>query len=285
VSTVDPDQQRATSREMWERAAAGWGKHAALVRDWGMPVSAAMIDLLELQPGQRVLELAAGPGDTGFMALELVQPGGMLISSDGAEAMVELARSRAQEAGIEDSVEFKALELEWIDLETATVDAVLCRWGLMLIVDPDAAAREIRRVLRSGGRASFAVWDIPDRNPWARIPTRAMVELGHMQPPDPDAPGMFRLAKPGSLQEVLEGAGFVDVRVVPVGVERRYERVEQFLEDTVEMSPTFGATLRELGESEQSAVLDRIKAAAGAYADDDGAIVLPGSSLVAVASA
>jgi SAM-dependent methyltransferase len=282
VTSVEPDQQRANSREMWERAAAGWGKHAGLVRDWGMPVSAAMIDLLALQPGQRVLELAAGPGDTGFMALELVQPGGTLISSDGAEAMLEVARARARELGAEGDIEFKALELEWIDLETATVDAVLCRWGIMLIVDPDAAAREVRRVLRSGGRAAFAVWDLPDRNPWATIPTRAMVELGHLEPPDPEAPGMFRLAAPGSLQAVLEGAGFVDVRVMPVRVQRTYDRVEQFIEDTVEMSPTVGATLRELGESEQSAVLDAVGAAAGAYAGDDGRVVLPGSSLVAV---
>jgi SAM-dependent methyltransferase len=108
VSTVEPDEQRAASREGWERAAAGWGKRADRVRDWGMPVSVAMIDALVLQPGQRILELAAGPGDTGFMAAELIQPGGTLISSDGAEAMVEVARQRAAEAGI-DNVEFSSV--------------------------------------------------------------------------------------------------------------------------------------------------------------------------------
>ena len=111
------------------------------------------------------------------MAAELIRPGGTLISSDGAEAMLEVARGRAAAAGI-DNVEFQQLELEWIDLPTASVDAVVVRWGIMLIVDPDAAAREIRRVLRAGGRAALAVWDLPERNPWATIPSAAMIELG-----------------------------------------------------------------------------------------------------------
>ena len=149
---------------MWDRAAAGWGKRADRVAQWGMPVSVAMVDALALQPGQRVLELAAGPGDTGFMAAELIRPGGTLVSSDGAEPMLDVARERARQSGIE-NVEFAQLELEWIDLPTASVDAVLCRWGIMLIVDPAAAAGEIRRVLRAGGRAALAVWDVPGAQP------------------------------------------------------------------------------------------------------------------------
>jgi cyclopropane fatty-acyl-phospholipid synthase-like methyltransferase len=65
VTPADPDQLRAASRETWETAAAGWGREAEAVRTWGMPVSLAMVESLDLQPGQRVLELAAGPGDTG----------------------------------------------------------------------------------------------------------------------------------------------------------------------------------------------------------------------------
>ena len=116
------------------------------------------------------------------MAAELVQPGGTLISSDGAEAMIEVARGRAAALGVRNA-EFRQLELEWIDLEAGSVDAVLCRWGIMLTVDPEAAAKEIRRVLKAGGRAAFAVWDRPDRNPWATIPSQAMIELGLAEPP------------------------------------------------------------------------------------------------------
>ncbi len=269
---------------MWDQAAAGWGKRADRVAQWGMPVSVAMVDALALQPGQRVLELAAGPGDTGFLAAELIRPGGTLVSSDGAEPMLDVARERARKSGIE-NVEFAQLELEWIDLPTASVDAVLCRWGIMLIVDPAAAAGEIRRVLRAGGRAALAVWDAPERNPWATIPGRSLIELGHAEPPDPDAPGMFSLAAPGALQELLENAGFVEVRVEPVTVKREYERLEQYIEETSELSPMFSGRFRELNEEQRQAVVELLTRNAEPFIAGDGSVTLPGSTLVAVAGA
>ncbi|MGI8712038.1 MAG: class I SAM-dependent methyltransferase, partial [Solirubrobacteraceae bacterium] len=201
-----------------------------------------------------------------------------------AEAMLEVARRRAGERGVT-NVEFTRLDLEWIDLETATVAAVLVRWGIMLIVDPEAAAREVRRVLRPGGTAAFAVWDIPERNPWATIPTRAMIELGHLQPPDREAPGMFTLAGDGRLQDLLEGAGFADVTVRPVALERQYAAVDGFLQETLDMSPVFGAKYRELSAEQQSELTASVLAGAQPYVAGDGSVMLPGSSLVASAAA
>jgi ubiquinone/menaquinone biosynthesis C-methylase UbiE len=285
MAPLDPDQQRAGSRDAWEVAAGGWGRRADRIREWGMAVSVAMVDALDLQPGERVLELAAGPGDTGFMAAEIVRPGGgTLLASDGAEAMLDVARRRAAQAGI-DNVEFRQLELEWIDLPTAGIDAVLCRWGIMLIVDPDAAAHEIRRVLRAGGRAALAVWDDQQHNPWATIPNAAMIKLGYAQPPDPEAPGMFSLAAEGALRELLQNAGFTDVEVEPVAVERAYDAIEEYVAETAEMSPNFSATFAGLTGAEQAEVAAAIGAAAAPFIAPDGSVRLPGSSLVARAIA
>jgi ubiquinone/menaquinone biosynthesis C-methylase UbiE len=284
MAATDPDEQRAASRDAWERAAGGWGKRADRIRDWGMPVSAAMVESLHLQPGMTVLELAAGPGDTGFMAAELIRPGGRLICSDGAEAMLDVARGRAAELGIE-NVEFKQLELEWIDMETASVDVVLVRWGIMLIVDPEAAAQEIRRILRPGGRAAFAVWDKPERNPWAVIPSRAMVQLGHAEPPDPAVPGMFAFADGGRLNDLLQSAGFTDVVVTAVALARHYDELPGYIEETIDMSPMFSATYQQLGHDQQTEVVEAITAAAQPYVAGDGSVTLPGSSLVASAGA
>ncbi len=283
MTPFDPEEQRALSREAWETAAGPWGRLADRVREWGMPVSRAMIDALQLKPDDRVLELAAGPGDTGLMAAELIRPA-TLISSDGAEAMIDVARRRARERGV-DNVEFRRLELEWIDLPTASVDAVLCRWGIMLIVDPEAAAREIRRVLASGGRAALAVWDEAAKNPWATMPNQVMVELGHMQPPDPQAPGMFTLAGDGRLSELLQDAGFTDVVVGPVTLERRYPVADQYVAETMELSPTFGSAYQALTAEEQAEVTARIAIALQPFTAADGSVSLPGSSLVARALA
>jgi SAM-dependent methyltransferase len=278
------DDPRAQMLARWERAAPGWGRAADRLREGAMPVSLWMIDHADLQPGQRVLELAAGPGDTGFLAAELIAPGGTLVSSDASEAMLDIARTRAEAFGLE-NVEFARLELEWIDLETASADAVLCRWGVMLLVDPAAALTEIRRVLRPGGRATFAVWDGAEHNPWATVPGRALIELGHADPPDPKAPGMFAMAAPGQLEAMLGDAGFVDVTVDAIQLDRGYSDLDEYVAEVLDLSRPFAEACEALDDSERGRVRRKIAELAEPYADGSGALRLPGRSLVAAASA
>jgi SAM-dependent methyltransferase len=284
MSSIDPDSYRADSREHWDVAAAGWGRAADRLVDWAAGVSVTMIDALALQPGDRVLELAAGPGDTGFMAAELIIPGGTLICSDGSEAMLEVARQRAAARSI-DNVEFRLLDLEWIDVPTASVDAVLCRWGIMLILDPPAAAREIRRVLRPGGRAALAVWDLPERNPWTTIPRRVLHELGHAPAPDPDAPNQFSLAAPGMLGELLADAGLLDVTVGEVAMPRTFTDLDEYLGFVSELASSIGTVHRGLDPGQRDALHARLAQELAPFTDTDGTISLPSSSLVAVAGA
>jgi SAM-dependent methyltransferase len=281
---ADPETERARLSEQWEQAAGGWGRAADRIRDFGMPLSTWLIDHLDLRPGERVLELAAGPGDTGFMAAERIEPGGVLISSDAAEAMLGVARARAESLGIT-NVEFRQLQLEWIDLATASVDAVLCRWGIMLIVDPDAAAHEIRRVLRPGGRVALAVWDVPEANPWATTPGRALIKLGHSQPPDPEAPGMFALAAPGKLQELLEAAGFGEVKIDAIELPRDHDSIDDYLADTKNLSGVFAQALAELSGEQREEVERTVATLAEPFTHDDGSVHFPGRSLVALARA
>jgi ubiquinone/menaquinone biosynthesis C-methylase UbiE len=284
MTPVDPDEYRSSSREAWERSAPGWGRIATGMQDWAVPVSATMVDALALQPGDRVLELAAGPGDTGFMAAELVRPGGTLVSSDGAEAMLAVARERAAAQGI-DNVEFKPIDLEWIDMETASVDAVLCRWGIMLVVDPAAAAREIRRVLKPGGHAALAVWDVAERNPWATIGRGALAQVVGAPAPDPDAPGMFSLGADGALTELLQDAGLIDVKVTAVALVRHLGSVEEYLQQTVEISSTLREAYEGLSDAQRDEVRALITEGVRPFTDADGSIEVPGSSLVASATA
>lgn len=276
--------QRAEMLERWDRAASGWSRRADSIQEFGMRVSVWMVEHLALQPGERVLELACGPGDTGFLAAELVKPGGTLIASDASRAMLGVASGRARDLGVT-NVEFRQLELEWIDLETASVDTVLCRWGLMFAVDPGAALQEVRRVVRPQGRAALAVWDQPEANPWATIPSRALVELGHVVAPDPDAPGMFVLADRDRLRGLLEDAGFVEVRIDSVDLSRSNGGIEQFLQETIDVSGQFGEVWRRLSERHRDELRERIAALAAPFTAADGSLRLPARSLVAAASA
>ncbi len=231
-----------------------------------------------------MLELAAGPGDTGFMAAELIRPSGTLVSSDASEKMLAIARTRAKAQGIE-NVEFAQLQLEWIDLETASVDAILCRWGMMLSVDPGAALQECRRVLRPGGRLALAVWDERQRNPWATIPGGTLVDLGHVPPPDSGGPGQFALSAPGRLAEMLAEAGFVEPLVEAVAVDHDYEDFEEYLDETLDLSLMFGSAWARLSDQQQAELMGELEARLAPYTAADGSLRLPGSSLVALAQA
>jgi SAM-dependent methyltransferase len=275
--------QDAQVLERWRRAARGWSARADEIRDFGMPVSAWMIDQLALQPGHRVLELAAGPGDTGFMAAELVSPGGTLISTDGVEPMLDIARERAVSMGVPNA-EFKQVDLEWIDVETASVDAVLCRWGLMFAPDPGASLQEMRRVLKPGGRVALAVWAAPEDNPWATIPTRALIELGHVEPPDPNAPGMFVLADAERLRGLLQGAGFVEPVVESIALTRTDDDVGHFIQETLDLSAPLAEVHDRLSDEQWSAVEARITELAHPFATADGRLAFPAVSLGASAS-
>ena len=294
--SFDPAEHREASLENWEAAASGWSRQQELMRAFAAPVSHWMIDALELQPGQRVLELAAGLAETGLLAAELVAPAGNVLISDQAEAMLSEARRRARELGIT-NVDFKVLNAEWIDLPVASVDAVLCRWGYMLMADPTTALAETRRVLSSGGRVALAVWDAIEHNFWAALPGRELVERGVVPPPAPrdpasaggpfagGSPGPFALGSEERLAALLEDAGFAEIRIEALDLSRRQASFDEMWEATLDISPSFhDAVLSRPAEE-----IDQIKAGVrerfAPYTAADGSLEVPGRTLVASASA
>src|ERR687896_1741169 len=106
------------------------------------------------QPGETILELAAGTGDTGFDAAERLGAEGRLISSDFSPAMLDEAQKRGVERGVE-NVEYRVIDATKVALEDDSVDGVLCRFGYMLMTDVEAALSETRRGLRPGGKLAL----------------------------------------------------------------------------------------------------------------------------------
>jgi len=282
--SFDPNAHRDRSRENWEAAAAGWVRRQDLISELGKPVTRWLVEALGLQPGQRVLELAAGLGEPGMLAAELVAPTGGVIISDQAEAMLEGARQRALSLGLS-NVEFQVLGAEWIDLPVASVDAVLCRWGYMLMADPAAAIAETRRVLRPGGRLALAVWDAIARNPWALLPAQELRERGLVPEPQAGEPGPFALGDRGRLSGLLAEAGFTEIEVQSMELWRRHMSFEELWDTTLDLSRVFhdAVLARPAPEIEEikSALAERF----ASYTDAEGALAVPGRTLLACASA
>ncbi len=201
--------------------------------------------------------------------------------------MLEGARERAIALGLA-NVEFQALNAEWIDLPVASVDAVLCSWGYMLMADPAAALAETRRVLRPGGRVALAVWDTLESNPWALLPARELIARGLVPRPDPDAPpppGPFALAAPGRLQELLEQAGFVEVRIDALELVRRHASFAELWETTLDLSRAFHDAVLSRPASEIAEIEASVAERFAPYTAADGTLEIPARTLVAAASA
>lgn len=254
---MDLDQYRQKSLESWDRFAANWEEERDYVWEMTRPVSERMVERLEPSSGDTVLELAAGTGETGFLAAERIGAEGGVISTDFAPAMVESARRRSEELGLS-NFEHRVLDAERMDLDDDSVDGVVCRFGYMLMADPAAALQETRRVLRDGGRVSFAVWGPPDRNMWAFIPGLALVELGHMPMPEPGSPGIFAMGDPDRIRELVTGAGFSEPTIDQVPVNWAYSGAEEHWEKTMKLAAPIAEVVDGLASDERDRVRETV---------------------------
>jgi len=280
----DPDAFRAESRGRWEGAAGGWAASRDAFQRAAEPVSHWLVEAIGPQPGQTVLELAAGPGDTGLLAAERIRPDGKLISTDGAVAMVEVAKARAEELGLADVVEARPMEVEWIDMEAATVDAVLCRWGYMLVPDPETALRETRRVLRPGGRVAFAVWASAAENPWSS--GRRIADLGFLEPSPPNTPGPFALGDADLVRGLLYGAGWTDDIVIEsLDFAFTATDADAWWAQQLDCSLALKGLVAELSPADHYRLRDAVDADLEQYARPDGSLRIPARTLVVSATA
>jgi SAM-dependent methyltransferase len=250
---VDLDELRAKSLENWDEFAGNWADEHDFLHTATKGVADALVAGVDPEPGQTILELAAGTGDVGFAVSERLGDGGKLIQTDFAPNMVEQERRFVAEAGLA-NIEHQVVDAERMDFEAASVDGVVCRYGYMLMADPAAALSETRRVLREGGRLAFAVWGAPDRNLWAFIPGFALVEAGHLPPPEPDAPGIFAMADPERIRSLVTGAGFAHPELQEVTVDWDYTDPAVHWEKTMKLAAPIADAVNALAEDERERI-------------------------------
>jgi SAM-dependent methyltransferase len=273
------EELRTRLHGMWSAVAPGWAQHAAYVDERAAQLTGELLKLAAPRPGERILELACGPGGLGLAAAPRVAPSGEVVLSDVAPEMTAIAAQRAAALDL-DNVSTRVLDLEQIDEPDGSYDVVLCREGLMFALDPARAAREIHRVLRPGGRAALAVWGPRERNPWLAVVFEAVTaQLGAPVPP-PGVPGPFSLEDPERLAAILSGAGLAEVMVRELAVPLRAGSFEEWWKRTSALAGPLAKILQSIPEPAVQEIRATLRDATRPY-QTAGGLELPGLTLVA----
>jgi ubiquinone/menaquinone biosynthesis C-methylase UbiE len=238
------------------------------------PVTAALLRALAPEPADEVLELASGTGD---VAEALAGRVARVVSTDLSPAMVDAARRR----GIP-GVEHRVMDMQAIEAPDGSFDAVVSRFGYMLVPDPALAFRETRRVLKPAGRLAFATWAPAKRNPWATAYGPVLIERGLQEPPQPDEPGQFALGDPEKIESLVRSAGFRDVGVEEVPIEFRLAAWDDYRRLVTSLGASLRETLAQLDDSTRAEVDDAARLRIERFLGPDG-YVLPGVALVTTA--
>jgi ubiquinone/menaquinone biosynthesis C-methylase UbiE len=216
------EQQQAT----WDKFSAGWKKWDPLVMGWLAPIGKELLDGARLRPNSYVLDIASGTGEPALSAAAQC-PQGKVMMTDLAEKMLLVAKENAEHRGLR-NVEIRQCDAGNLPFADNTFDAVTARFGFMFFPDVFAAAREFVRVAKPGARVYTAVWNVPEKNPWATTVMGTIAKHVEMPAPPPGAPGLFRCAAAGYMAGVFREAGLRDVTEKEVGAPLTIDSPEEY---------------------------------------------------------
>ena len=277
----DPARYKEDQRQQWDRVAAGWQKWWPTIENGAQDVSRRMIELAEVQPGHRVLDIATGIGEPALLAASRVGPAGRVVATDISSRMLDIARERAMTFGLS-NVEFVEADAERLEFPDGSFDAVLWRWGITDLPDPLDTLLAIRRMLVSNGSFVTAVWDAgPTARPLATLATavaREMFGLPSTQPEEasPSEPVEAALAKQ------MIRAGFSDVRMEPMTLTLEFASTEDCIQYLTDVSPLFATLFSDKSPGQLAEYGHRLAEKLQQHVTADGGVRIPNVTICAL---
>jgi len=272
---MEPTGPNAEQIEYWNKQAGPkWVAESARMDAMLEPLGLAAIERAAPRPGERVLDVGCGLGQTTLQLAARVGAKGDVLGIDISTPMLEGARARARAAGVT-QVRFELADAQTHSFAPASFDLVFSRFGVMFFADPVAAFANLARAVRPGGRLVFVCWQPLAKNPWMRDPLQALARHIALPPPAaPDAPGPFAFADAQRVRGIVERAGFSDVAFESVTGELSLgTSVDDALHVATQIGPA-GALLRDAPEAARESARAAMRELLAARATPKG-VALP----------
>jgi enediyne biosynthesis protein CalE5 len=259
-----PEQVIEAQRQDWNRVASGWEKWDDFFDRSMAFLNHRLVGDARLRQGHHVLDLGSGTGYPALLAAQVVGPKGSVVGIDLAEQMLAAAERKAQRLGLM-NVRFQTGDVTALPFGAGSFDAVTSRFCLMFLPEIPKAVEEIRRVLNPGAWVAAAVWSAPDKNPYLKIPMDTIKQFIELPPPDPTAPGIFRLAKPGDLAGMFQQAGLGDVQDQELIGEVPFSAADEYVASLMDIAAPIQNLFAKLSDDQQRQATARIAETANRF--------------------
>jgi ubiquinone/menaquinone biosynthesis C-methylase UbiE len=269
-----PEQFKAQQRQMWDNVAAGWQAWWATFEHGAQRVSDKIVELAEIKPGDKVLDIATGIGEPAITAARWVRPNGKVVATDISPQMLAIAKARARSLGLDSVMEFGESDAEALDFPKSTFNAILSRWGLMFLPNLPAALAGIRQLLAPDGRLSAAVWSAPSKVPLLDLAFSTVRKQIDAPAPLPGTPGPFALADADALERSFSKAGFKDIRIEILQTTFGFDSPESYTRFHQQIAAPIQAMLSSQTEERKRQVWNSVTEAVWRYADSHGRVNL-----------
>ncbi len=258
------EQVIENQRQDWNRVAGGWEKWDRCCDEQMAFFNHRLVADARVRPGMRVLDLGSGTGYPALLAAQTVGATGSVTGIDLAEQMLDAARRKAASLKLSNTT-FRTGDVTTLPFEAASFDAVTTRFCLMFLPEIPKAVTEIARTLKPNTWLAAAVWSAPDKNPYLKIPIDIIKQFIEIPPPDPTAPGIFRLAKPGELADMLKQAELTDIAEQEFLGDVRFAAADEYFSSLMDIAAPIQNVWAKLSSTQQTEARQRIIATAGQY--------------------
>ncbi len=273
MTSSSPEQIIEGQRQDWNRVAGGWEKWDRFFDEQMAFLNHRLVADARLRAGFRVLDLGSGTGYPALLAAQAVSPGGSVLGLDLAERMLDAAKRKALFLKLS-NISFRAGDVTSLPFEATSFDAITSRFCLMFLPEIPKAVAEMVRVLKPGGWVAAAVWSLPEKNPSLGVAMGAIRQVIDLPPPDPTAPGIFRLAGQGELAELFQRSGLTEVTDHEFSGEWSYASPDEYYTSLMEIAAPIQNLMAHLAEAQKQEVKRLIVQAASQFVRD-GRITFP----------